>query len=147
MSESHHRVCLDTNVVLDALLDRAPFSHSAAMLMEAIAQRRIQGVLGATTLTTIDYILTRHRNQSIARQGLSWLLSLFDVAAVDRVVLDAALRTAWPDFEDAVLHEAARLSQATALVTRNVADFKAAELPVYTPEEYLAILEAETGFR
>jgi hypothetical protein len=28
MTESHHRVCLDTHVVLDALLDRAPFSKS-----------------------------------------------------------------------------------------------------------------------
>jgi predicted nucleic acid-binding protein len=140
MSEPHRRICLDTNVVLDVLLDRAPFSRSAALLIDAVAQRRLKGVLGATTLTTIDFILTRHRARKVARTGLAWLLSIFDIAAVDRSVLNAALQLGWLDFEDAVLHEAAHLTRATALVTRNTLDFRASALPVYTPEECLAIL-------
>ena len=39
------------------------------------------------------------------------------------------------DFEDAVLHEAARQADADALVTRNESDFRAAILAVYEPRD------------
>jgi hypothetical protein len=44
------------------------------------------------------------------------------------------------DYEDAVLHEAARLSGARVIVTRNAADFRRAELPIDSPEELEALL-------
>ena len=143
MPEAPRRICFDTNVVLDVLLDRAPFAQPAARLIDAVAQGQVQGLLGATTLTTVDYILRRHRGRTVARQGLVWLLSLFDVAAVARPALEAAVALDWPDFEDAVLHEAARLARADALVTRNAADFGAATLAVYTPDELLTILTVD----
>ncbi|MGI9175025.1 MAG: PIN domain-containing protein [Rhodothermales bacterium] len=143
MPEVPRRICFDTNVVLDVLLDRAPFAQPAARLIDAVAQGDVEGLLGATTLTTVDYILRRHRDRAVARQGLLWLLALFDVAPVARPALEAALVLDWPDFEDAVLHEAARLARAEALVTRNAADFGAATLAVYTPDELLAILKRD----
>jgi len=39
------------------------------------------------------------------------------------------------DFEDAVLHEAARQVGAQAIVSRNRGDFRGRQLPVYLPEE------------
>ena len=143
MPDAPRRICFDTNVVLDVLLDRAPFVQASARLVEAVAQGRVQGLLVATTLTTVDYVLRRQHGQAGARQGLTRLLSLFDVAAVTRPVLETALAVDWPDFEDAVLHEAARLAHADAVVTRNPADFQAATLPVYTPDELLTILTLE----
>ena len=137
------RICFDTNVVLDVLLERAPFVEPAARLLDAVSRRSIEGLLCATTLTTVDFLLVRHRNREIARQGLAWLLSIFDVAPVNRTVFDQALKIDWSDFEDAVLHEASYLADATAIVTRNTKDFNEALLHVYTPEECLAILETE----
>ena len=99
-------------------------------------------MLCATSVPTIDFLLRRERDRAVSRQGIGWLLSLFDIAPVDRAVIDHALRLEWADFEDAVLHESARLARATSLVTRNISDFKMSQLPVYTPEEFLAILGA-----
>jgi hypothetical protein len=66
------------------------------------------------------------------------LLAIFDVAAVDREVLRAALDLGFPDFEDAVLHEAARDAGAAAIVTWNGKDLARALIPVFSPSELLA---------
>ena len=143
MAEAHEsplHVCLDTNVVLDVLLERKPFVRSAATLIDAIARRRLRGFLVATTLTTIDFILKRQRDRSISRQGINWLFSIFDIAPVNRAALELALKLDWPVYEDAVLHESARIAGSNAIVTRNPHDFNNAELSIYTPDEFLAIL-------
>ncbi len=66
------------------------------------------------------------------------LLELCRVAPVTQEVIQSALALSFPDFEDAVQHEAARLAGAQMIVTRNVKDFAAAQLPVYSPEAFLA---------
>ncbi|MGE5527604.1 MAG: PIN domain-containing protein, partial [Patescibacteria group bacterium] len=70
------------------------------------------------------------------------LLTLFDVADVDRNVLDRALDLDFADFEDAVLHEAARACGMTAIVTRDGRGFANASLPVFAPAELLAAVAA-----
>ena len=69
------------------------------------------------------------------------LLRLFDVAAVNRQVLVETADLGFADYEDAVLHSAARTAGANGIVTRNTADFSAASLSVYTPTELLTILD------
>lgn len=68
-------------------------------------------------------------------------MTVFEVAAVNRGVLEQALVSPLADYEDAVLVEAAGAVGIDAVVTRNVRDFKAASLRVYTPGELLGILE------
>ena len=53
------KVLFDTNVVLDVLLDREPFASVAAQLLSLADKGRIQGVLCATTVTTIHYLATK----------------------------------------------------------------------------------------
>ena len=52
-------VLFDTNVVLDVLLDRKPFSDSATILFSWAEEGKITGILGATTVTTIFYLATK----------------------------------------------------------------------------------------
>ena len=70
------------------------------------------------------------------------LLGLFEVAPVTRAVLTDALDLDFPDFEDAVLHEAARHAGAGAIVTRDPKGFVKARLKLYAPEELLRFLDA-----
>jgi predicted nucleic acid-binding protein len=51
------RVLVDTNVVLDVLLDRRPFSEAATQVFALIEESKIEGYLCATTVTTVDYLL------------------------------------------------------------------------------------------
>jgi predicted nucleic acid-binding protein len=97
----------------------------------------------ATTATTIHYLAAKAVGRKAATGHLRKLLAIFEVAAVDERVLRGALDLQFPDFEDAVLHEAARAVRATAIVTRNGKDFARATLLVFDPPELLAALRAE----
>ena len=116
------RVLVDTNVVLDVLLNRKPFAEAAARVLALVEESRIEGFLCATTVTTIDYLLGQALAATEARAALQRLLDLFEIAPVNRPVLEQALRSGVSDFEDAVLEQAARLVSADAIITRNLTD-------------------------
>lgn len=136
------KVLFDTNVLLDLLLARSPHVETAARLLSSVDTGRIEGVVSATTVTTIHYIAAKSVGQKQARKLLRDLLALLQVAPIDGDVLAKALALNFTDFEDAVLHEAARASGAAAIVTRNVKDFTRATIPVFSPRELLAVITA-----
>ena len=136
------RVLFDTNVVLDVLLARAPHAAPATELFDLVARKELDGLLGATTVTTIFYLVAKAAGPAQARRHVTTLLSLFEVAAVSRSVLSGALGLGFKDYEDAVLHEAARQAGGTAVVTRDPAGFAPASLRVYGPAELLRLIHA-----
>lgn len=134
------RVLVDTNVVLDVLFARQPFFNDSAEVFGLVEHSKIDGLLCATTITTIDYLLTQAMPRPTARQTLQKLLELFDIAPVNRAVLEEALKSRLTDFKDAVLDQAGRLAGAEVVVTRNQQDFRHAVLKVLGPDELLASL-------
>ncbi len=139
------RVLFDTNVVLDALLDREPWADAAVALFDKVESGELIGHLGATTLTTVHYIANRNVGADAAEGVMRDLLRLFEVAPVNRAVLEGALDLGFTDFEDAVLHEAGRSVGAGALTTRDPAGFRKATLRVYAPDALVAVLEDAEG--
>ena len=135
------KVLLDTNVVLDVLLDRKPHVADAVRIFRLVEEGRATGLLCATTLTTLDYLLTQSLGRSDARTILARLLRLFEITPVTRTVIEGALRSEMGDFEDAVLVQAARQAGADAVVTRNVRDFAKAACPVFDPRQFLAQMQ------
>lgn len=136
------RVLVDTNVVLDVLLDRHPFAGAATEVFALVEISRIEGFLCATTVTTVDYLLGQAMTTSGARESLQKLLDLFEVAPVNRPVLDQALRSDIPDFEDAVLEQAGRLVGVDAIVTRNARDFAKSSVTVLDPTQLVSTVNA-----
>ena len=136
------KVMFDTNVVLDVLLEREPHVDAAAKLFALVDTGRMEGSICATTATTVYYIAARSFGRKRAHTHVRELLALFDVAHVDRDVLDRALDLDFADFEDAVLHEAAKAGGMAAIVTRDGRGFANATLPVFAPAELLAAVAA-----
>ena len=134
---------VDTNVVLDVLLAREPFLSDSIRVLEAVEISRCRGLLCATTLTTIHYILRCAVGTKVSGKRVGDLLSIFDVAPVNRPILETAVGKNFTDFEDAVMHQAAIQAGADCVVTRNITDFKNADLPVFTPAQFLAALDLE----
>lgn len=135
------KALFDTNVVLDLLLDREPWSEAAAELFSKVESGTLEGCLSATTLTTIYYLAAKSVGTKKARREVRKLLALCTVAPVNRPVLEEALELDFADFEDAVLHEAARQADAEAIVTRDPGGFKKATLTILAPEECAKIVE------
>jgi len=135
------RVIVDTNVVLDVLLARRPFVESASRVFALVEQSRIEASLCATTVTTVDYLLTQSLSRDEGRQALRGLLELFEIAPVNRSVIEKALQSKIEDFEDAVLEQAGRLTGAEAIITRNTKDFRKSSIKALDPTELLLALE------
>ena len=131
----------DTNVVLDVLLDREPFATIGAHLFSRVERGIVAGCICATTVTTVHYIAQKTLGTKQARRKIHNMLKLFEVAPVNRAVLEGALASRLQDFEDAVVHEAALHAGAEGIVTRDPAGFKGARLPVYAPEELWRALQ------
>ena len=136
------RILFDTNVVLDVLLDREPFAEVSGNLFSRVERGDVVGFVGATTVTTVHYLSTKVIGAARANGVVKQLLGLFGVAAVNRTVLVDALGLGFDDYEDAVLHEAARHAGVEGLLTRDRRGFRKAKLSVYAPEELLKMLEA-----
>jgi predicted nucleic acid-binding protein len=135
-------VIIDTNVVLDVLLERKPFATAAVDVFCLVEGSRIEAFLCATTVTTIDYLLARSLPAPVARSAIRQLISLFEIAPVNRPVIERALGTRIQDFEDAVMVEAGLLAGADSIVTRNTKDFAGSPLKVFEPKEFLAQFSA-----
>jgi len=134
-------VIFDTNIVLDLLLDRQPFADHASYLISKVERDEITGLLCATTITTIHYLLSKHTNSKNALKSINTLMNIFEIAQVNRRVIERAMASEFSDFEDAVLHESAAQAGAEYIITRNIKDFKRSELPVFLPMEFLNMMD------
>lgn len=138
------RVLFDTNIVLDVLLNRNPFVENSAALVSLAEQSVIDGYLCATTITTIDYLITKSVSKAQAKIAIQKLLSIFSIAEVNKHVLLLSTESKFTDFEDAVQHYSGKQVQAAAIVTRNINEFKYSEYPAYTPVELLNIIDLKS---
>ena len=86
-------VLFDTNVILDVMLDRAPFSEPASLLLSLVEQGDIKGFICATTITTIHYLAAKNAGQNHARNQIRNLITLFNIAPVNRPVIENALKS------------------------------------------------------
>lgn len=136
------RLLFDVNVILDVLLDREPHADMASDVWSMVEDGRATGLLSAHAVTTIHYLNAKEAGPRQALQTTDALLSVFDVAPVDRQVLASALSLGWKDFEDAVTASAARQAKCDALVTRNPGDFKGSPVRVLMPAEALGWVNA-----
>jgi len=131
-AETPH-ILLDTNVVLDVLLQREPWLADAQALWQAVDEERLTAFLPASVLTDIFYVARRLTDSVRARQAVQVCLDAFEIAVVDRSVLERAQVLAGADFEDNVQIACAELNQLDAIVTRDPADFAGSPIAVWSP--------------
>lgn len=134
------KVLIDTNVVLDVLLERDPFVENAIALFEQIELGHVVGAIAATTLTNIFYIIRRAESREAAISAVHRLLIGLQFCAVDRQTVETALGLGLKDFEDSIQLACAALNQLDGIVTRDPKDFIGSQLPIYSPTELLSQL-------
>lgn len=131
------RVLLDTDVILDFLLERMPFFPAASELLELNANGTFDAYISSITAINVFYIGRKVVGAIKIRQGIDDLLRLVRVTAVDRASLIQALALPFTDYEDAVQHTSASAAGLDAIVTRNLSDYKNSTLPAYSPADFL----------
>jgi predicted nucleic acid-binding protein len=137
------RVLLDTDVILDFLLERKPYFEAATELLELNAQEKYRGYVSSITPINVFYLGRKSIGAEKARQGIADLLTALEVCPVTHSTLSTALSLPFRDYEDAVQHSSATASGLDAIVTRNLKDYQKATLPVFSPTEFLNKLKSE----
>lgn len=132
------RVLLDTNIVLDVLLNRVPWFNDSQAVWQTHEKGKVRGHIAASTLTNIFYISRRSVGLATAHGIVRECLRTFDICPVDRYALEQATRLIGSDFEDNLQIACATIAGVDAIVTRDKGGFAAAPMIVLTPSELLA---------
>jgi predicted nucleic acid-binding protein len=136
-------IFIDTDVVVDLLIDRKPFSDEAAVLFALIEKKKIKGHISALTICNLYYVLRKVASHKKIIKSLQDLSGLVDVLKIDNNIIRSALSSGMKDFEDSVQYfTALEYNKLDCFITRNVKDYKGIKLPVMTPRAFLAALEA-----
>lgn len=132
----YQRVFLDTNVVLDFVLDRDPFTEEAQRIFLLHQEERINIYISALTLANVAHIVKRNgKNPFLVIERLLYWIEVIDL---ERNHFEKNIRSQFKDFEDGLqFYAASEVSGVDVIVTRDKADFKASDIPVRSPKEFL----------
>ena len=131
------KVLLDTNIVLDLLLQREPFCDDAKVIFELIESNKIEGYLCATTITTIYYLISKNSTKNQADNIISQLLQLFNIADVNKNILLKSLDNNGKDFEDSFIYTSAEFFDIKIIITRDKKGFEKSNIKIATTKEFL----------
>jgi predicted nucleic acid-binding protein len=131
------RVLLDTDVVLDVILDRQPFVVEAGAIWLLHEQGDIVAYVTPVTPVNVFYIVRKLKDKTTARHAVEMIGRVLQICPVDQTVFQTALALPFTDVEDAVQAAAAAGATLDALITRNTVDYAGAPLPVLTPTRFL----------
>lgn len=130
-------VLLDTDVLIDIALDRAPHAETASNLLRILEKRPGTAFVAWHSLSNFYYVTRRILGSRGARQFIRGLVRFVGVAPTTTHHLLQVIELEMKDFEDALQVAAAIACRANVIVTRNSKDFKASLVRVANPQSVL----------
>lgn len=131
------RVLVDTDVLLDVALDRAPYAEVAAALLDHLEQNPGAGFMAWHSVANFYYLVVPRHGRNETRDLLLDLSRFVEVAATDTESLRVAGRLQMRDFEDAMQVAAAQACDADVIATRNTWDYRGSPVRALTPKQVL----------
>lgn len=128
---------VDTDVILDLLTQRLPHFHFSAVLFSLAEMGKFELYTTPTVMVNTFYILRKQLGNEAAKSALRKLRIILHVIDSSEKILDLALNSSFNDFEDAIQYYTALNANIPVIITRNLKDYKNAEILVQTPEMFL----------
>lgn len=134
------KILIDTNVLLDYLLEREPFFEDAKKVILSCTEGNTRGCIAAHSISNMFFILRKDYTTKERREILSNICAIFDIEGIDKARLLSGLANEdFSDFEDCLQMECAKSYGAEYIVTRNVSDYSASDIKAVLPSEYLEL--------
>jgi predicted nucleic acid-binding protein len=131
------RIFIDTDIALDLLSERLPHYTHAAQLFSLADKEKLLLYVSSLSFSNLNYLLSRQYSQRNARRILNKFKILVHVLSVDEKIIDLSLNSEFKDFEDAIQYYTAIENNLDVLITRNLKDYKHADITIITAEDYL----------
>lgn len=139
---------IDTDVIIDFLVDRKPFSREAAIIFTLIEQKKLKGYTSSLTFSNLYYVLRKVEAHNKVISKLDSLSKMLSILKVEEQTIIKALASGFSYFEDSIQYFSAKENRKIdAIITRNTKDFKNSEIPVMTPGDYLKTSGSFGGIR
>ena len=137
------KLLADTNILIDRLVGRGPFSADVERLCIACYFGDIS--LWATVQSYLDalYVLRRHAAQAELRRACIACLDFFRPCGTRGADLLPALQSEWPDIEDFIIAKSAENLAADYLLMRGATGFAESKTPCITCAEALVLLKEQ----
>ena len=128
---------VDTDVIIDLLAQRQPHFHFSAVLFSLAEMGKYELYTTPTVIVNTFYIIRKQLGNEEAKNAIRKLRLIIHVIDSSGKVIDQALNSSFSDFEDAVQYYTCINSKISTIITRNLKDYKNANLLVQTPEIFL----------
>jgi predicted nucleic acid-binding protein len=136
-------IFIDTDVIIDFLIDRKPHSREAAIIFTLIEQKKLKGYVSSLTFSNLYYVLRKIESHNKVIAKLESISRLLTILKVDQQIIKDSIASGFADFEDSIQYNCALdYKKIDVLITRNTKDFKTAEIPVMTPADYLKMVSS-----
>jgi predicted nucleic acid-binding protein len=135
------RLFLDTNILIDLLADRKPYSKFAKEIFLLAEQKKVKLYTSSHSLATCYYILNKYGDDKSIRSALGHLLNIVALVPIDGDMIKKGLQSDHKDFEDSLqVFCAYSIENIFGIVTRNIKDFKLSAVKAYSPDSILLII-------
>ena len=135
------KIFVDTDIILDLLSGRQPHYNFAAEVFSLADEGDIMIFISSLSFANVNYILSREFKADQVRKKLLNFKTLVSVLSVHDKIIELALASEFNDFEDAIQYYTAIENDMATLLTRNVKDFRKADISVMTAEQYVKSME------
>ena len=136
-------IFLDTNVIIDFLADRRPFSLTAAEIFNASLSGNVKIFISSVSYNNTYYILRQSLSHIETIKLLEELSEITEIVDVTKNIIKKSLKSDFKDFEDAIQSNCAlTINKIDCIVTRDSKDFKKSSLPVMNPQEAIGIINS-----
>ena len=133
------KVFIDTNIVLDLLLQRRNFLINAEKIFSLAYKGKIVLYFSAVSFVSVTYYLGKHTNKDI-KAILEDLCKIVKILPFNQRIIENTLHSNFKDIEDGYQYFTAKENNIRIMITRNVKDFLVDDISVVTPEEFLMII-------
>ena len=134
---------IDTDVIIDFLIDRKPHSREAAIIFTLIENKKLKGYVSSLTFSNLYYVLRKFESHNKVISKLDSISKMLTILKVDQQTIKDAIASRFTDFEDSIQYYCALDNKKIdVLITRNTKDFRKSEIPVMTPSDYLKMVSS-----
>lgn len=139
--QNRMKVLIDTNVIIDALTSRKPWSESAEQIFIMSANHMMDMYITASSATDIYYLVRKYLHSTDqAKQVMEKLYSFIGILTVSGAECIDALASAVSDYEDAVVERVSVKADMDFIITRNVKDYQQGMVKAISPDDFIVLM-------
>ena len=135
------RVLVDTNVIIDWLLNRVKNGKDAETAMRYIIAGNAEGYVTSHSLTDLYFCIRKEFSKQDRQKLLRFIVSKFHIISEDEIDFKTVLlEEDLADLEDSLQMQCAKKENLDYIITENIKDFLNSTVKVLSTSDFLSLI-------